>query len=38
VKRLLTSVLIILGLVLGMGFAAAQTAKELDGIGLEHFG
>lgn len=37
-KRLLTSVLIILGLVLGMSFAGAQTAKELDGSGLDHFG
>jgi len=38
VKRLLTNVLVILGLVLGMSFAGAQTAKELDKSGLEHFG
>ena len=37
-KRLLTSVFIILGLVLGLSFAGAQTAKELDGSGLDHFG
>ncbi len=36
-KRLLTSILIILGLLLGMSFAGAQTAKELDGRGLDHF-
>jgi len=38
VKRLLTLVFIILGLVLGMSFAGAQTAKELDRRGLGHFG
>ncbi|MFP3868719.1 MAG: tetratricopeptide repeat protein [Desulfobacteraceae bacterium] len=37
-KRLLAFILIILFLVLGMSFAGAQTAKELDNIGLEHFG
>jgi tetratricopeptide (TPR) repeat protein len=38
VKRLLTFVLIILGLILGISFAGAQTATELDRIGQEHFG
>ena len=37
-KRLLTLVFIILGLVLGISFAGAQTAKELDRSGLGHFG
>jgi cytochrome c-type biogenesis protein CcmH/NrfG len=29
---------VLVGLVLGMSFAGAQTAKELDGSGLDHFG
>ena len=38
-KRLLTSVLIILGLMLGMGgLAGAQMVQELERSGLDHFG
>ncbi len=37
-KRLLTPLLILLGLLLGMSLAGAQTAEDLHKSGLDHFG